>query len=78
MQGITLNTNLRLRFHPELCAKCGHNFTGGAWEPSTHASGANNRIIRRGIEGATTSDMALIAVEAAIKYERDIAKSEEE
>ena len=58
------------------CGKCGHSFAGGAWEPFTRASDANNRIIRRSVDGATASDMALIAQEAAIEYERRIAEGE--
>ena len=52
------------------CGKCGHTFAGGAWEPYTRASDANNRIIRRNADGATTADMAFIAQQAAIEYER--------
>ena len=52
------------------CGKCGHTFAGGAWEPYTRASDANNRIIRRNADGATTADMAYIAQQAAIEYER--------
>ncbi len=52
------------------CGKCGHTFAGGAWEPYTRASDANNRIIRRNAEGATTADMAFIAQQAAVEYER--------
>ena len=52
------------------CGKCGHTFAGGAWEPFTRASDANSRIIRRNADGATTADMAFIAQQAAIEYER--------
>ena len=52
------------------CKKCDHTFAGGAWEPLTRASDANNRIIRRNADGATTADMAFIAQQAAIEYER--------
>ena len=52
------------------CGKCGHTFAGGAWEPFTRASDANSRILRRSVEGATTADMAFIAQQAAIEYER--------
>ena len=44
-----------------------------AWEPFTRASDANNRILRRSVEGATTADMAFIAQEAAMNYERELA-----
>ena len=55
------------------CKKCGHTFAGGAWEPFTRASDANNRILRRSVDGATTADMAFIAQEAAMNYERELA-----
>ena len=58
------------------CSKCGHSFAGGAWEPFTRASEANNRIIRRSVDGATASDMALIAQQAALDYERKVAEGE--
>ena len=58
------------------CGKCNHSFAGGAWEPFTRASDANNRIIRRSVDGASTSDMALIAQQKAIDYERAIAEGE--
>mgnify|MGYP006085069447 FL=1 len=58
------------------CSKCDHTFAGGAWEPYTRASDANNRIIRRNADGATTADMAYIAQEAAIEYERALAAGE--
>ena len=48
-------------------------FAGGAWEPFTRASDANNRILRRSVDGATTADMAFIAQEAAMNYERELA-----
>ena len=54
-------------------AKCDHTFAGGAWEPFTRASDANNRILRRSVDGATTADMAFIAQEAAMNYERELA-----
>ncbi len=60
------------------CGKCGHNFAGGAWEPFTRASVANNRIIRRSVDGATVSDMALIAQQAAFDYELRIAEAEKD
>jgi len=52
------------------CKKCDHTFAGGVWEPFTRASDTNNRIIRRGLEGATATDMAVIASQKAIDYER--------
>ena len=52
------------------CKKCDHTFAGGVWEPFTRASDANNRIIRRGLEGATATDMAVIASQKAIEFER--------
>ena len=55
------------------CKKCDHTFAGGAWEPFTRASDANNRILRRSVDGATTADMAFIAQEAAMNYERELA-----
>ena len=58
------------------CKKCDHTFAGGVWEPFTRASDANNRIIRRGLEGATATDMAVIASQKAIEYDR--AQSEAE
>ena len=62
------------------CAKCDHTFAGGAWEPFTRASDANSRILRRSVEGATTADMAFIAQQAALDFERkaDEDTSEEE
>ena len=56
------------------CKKCGHTFAGGAWEPFTRASDTNNRILRRSVDGATTADMAYIAQEAAMRYERELAE----
>ena len=58
------------------CSKCGHKFTGGYWEPFTRATEANNRIIRRGKEGATSTDLAVIAQQAALDYERRVAEGE--
>ena len=58
------------------CSKCGHTFAGGAWDPYTRASDANNRIIRRNADGATTADMAYIAQQAAIEYERALNAGE--
>ena len=60
------------------CSKCDYTFAGGAWEPFTRASDANSRIMRRSVEGATTADMAYIAQQAAMDYERSLAESEEE
>ena len=62
------------------CKKCGHKFSGGTWEPFTRASDANSRILRRSVEGATTADMAFIAQQAALDFERKAAEdaSEEE
>ena len=54
------------------CGKCGHTFAGGAWEPFTRASETNNRIVRRNTEGATAADMAFIAQERALAYEREL------
>jgi|TARA_B100001113_G_scaffold164902_1_gene134871 large subunit ribosomal protein L37Ae len=59
------------------CKKCGHTFAGGVWEPFTRASDANNRIVRRGLEGATATDMAVIATQKAIEFERAQAEAEE-
>lgn len=56
------------------CGKCGHTFAGGAWEPFTRASETNNRIIRRNAEGATAADMAFIAQERALEYEKELAE----
>ena len=58
------------------CGKCGHTFAGGAWEPFTRASDSNNRILRRSAEGATSADMAFIAQQAALDYERRLAAGE--
>tara|TARA_B100001750_G_C15488124_1_gene589526 strand:- start:190 stop:597 length:408 start_codon:yes stop_codon:yes gene_type:complete len=60
------------------CRKCGHNFAGGVWQPFTRASDANNRIIRRSFEGATATDMAIIAQNAAIEFERTLAAEDED
>ena len=58
------------------CGKCKHTFAGGAWEPYTRASDANNRVIRRNTEGASAADMAYIATQAAVEYERARAAGE--
>jgi len=55
------------------CKKCDHTFAGGAWEPFTLPPEPNNRILRRPVAGATTADMAFIAQEAAMNYERELA-----
>ncbi len=54
------------------CKKCGHTFAGGVWEPFTRASEANHRVLRRGADGATSTDMAVIAQTRAMEYERSI------
>lgn len=58
------------------CSKCNYTFAGGAWEPFTRASDTNSRILRRSVEGATTADMAFIAQQAALDYERARAAGE--
>ena len=58
------------------CSKCDYTFAGGAWEPYTRASDANSRIIRRNADGATTADMAYIAQQKAIDYERSLVEGE--
>ena len=60
------------------CNKCDYTFAGGAWEPFTRASDANSRILRRSVEGATTADMAYIAQQAALDYERSLQESDSE
>ena len=60
-----------------VCKKCGQTFAGGVWEPFTRASDANNRIVRRGMEGATATDMAVIASQKAIEFERAQAEADE-
>ena len=57
------------------CKKCDHTFAGGVWEPFTRATVANQRIVRRSIEGATATDMAVIAQQAAVEFERQRAES---
>ncbi len=59
------------------CKKCDHTFAGGVWEPFTRATVANQRIIRRSIEGATATDMAVIAQQAAVDFERQRAEATE-
>jgi len=56
------------------CKKCEHTFSGGVWEPFTRATSANQRIVRRSLEGATATDMTVIAQQAALDYERKIAE----
>ena len=56
------------------CKKCQHKFSGGVWEPYTRASDANKRIVRSSMEGATATDMTVIAQQAALDYERKIAQ----
>ena len=56
------------------CRKCDHTFSGGVWEPYTRASDANKRIVRRSMEGATATDMAVIAQQAALDFERKISE----
>ena len=58
------------------CRKCGHICSGGVWEPFTRATDANSRITRRGMEGATATDMTVIAQQAALDYERKVAAGE--
>ena len=60
------------------CKKCGHTFAGGVWEPYTRASEANHRILRRGVEGATATDMAVIAQTRALEYEKTLAGREDD
>ena len=56
------------------CKKCSHKFTGGVWEPYTRATDANSRIIRRSTEGATATDMTIIAQQAALDYEKELSE----
>mgnify|MGYP001156844600 FL=1 len=56
------------------CRKCDHTFSGGVWEPYTRASDANKRIVRRSLEGATATDMAVIAQQAALDFERKLSE----
>ena len=56
--------------------KTQHKFSGGTWEPFTRATDANTRVIRRGMEGATATDMTVIAQQAALDYERRLAGEE--
>ena len=59
------------------CKKCNYTFTGGVWEPFTRASDANNRVVRRSMEGATATDMAVIAQQAALDFERKLVGADE-
>ena len=61
---------------PKSCRKCGYTFSGGVWEPYTRASDANKRIVRRSLEGATATDMTVIAQQAALEFERKISERE--
>jgi len=56
------------------CRKCDHKFSGGVWEPYTRASDANKRIVRRSLEGATATDMTVIAQQAALDFERKLSE----
>ena len=58
------------------CKKCDYTFSGGVWDPFTRASDANRRIVRRSLEGATATDMAVIAQQAALDYERKLSERE--
>ncbi len=60
------------------CKKCDHTFAGGVWEPFTRATVANQRIIRRSVEGATATDMAVITQQAAVEFERQRAEAAED
>ena len=60
------------------CKKCGHTFAGGVWEPYTRASEANHRILRRSTDGATSTDMAIIAQSRAMEYEKSLASNDDE
>ena len=60
------------------CKKCGHTFAGGVWEPYTRASEANHRVLRRRTDGATATDMAMIAQSRAMEYEKSLTDSEDE
>ena len=55
------------------CKKCDYTFSGGVWEPYTRASDANRRIVRRSMEGATATDMAVIEEQAALDYEKKLS-----
>ena len=51
------------------CGKCSHTFTGGAWEPFTRASNANQKITRRSMEGTSDTDLMALATQAAMDFE---------
>ena len=51
------------------CGKCNHTFSGGAWEPFTRASSANQKIVRRSMEGTAETDLIALATQAAIDFE---------
>ena len=57
-----------------VCGKCNYTFTGGAWEPFTRASTANQRIVRRSFEGTSDTDLVALATQAAMDYEAVRAK----
>ena len=59
------------------CKKCDHTFAGGVWEPFTRASEANHRVLRRGSDGATSTDMAVIAQTRAMEYERSMENQDD-
>ncbi len=56
------------------CSKCDYTFAGGAWEPFTRASTANQRIVRRSVEGSSETDLVSLAAQAAMDYETIRAK----
>ena len=60
------------------CKKCGYTFAGGVWEPYTRASEANHRVLRRSTDGATATDMAIIAQSRAMEYEKSLTDSDDE
>ena len=47
-------------------------------EPYTRASEANHRVLRRSTDGATVTDMAIIAQSRAMEYEKSLADSDVE
>ena len=51
---------------------------GGVWEPYTRASEANHRVLRRSTDGATATDMAMIAQSRAMEYEKSLTDSDDE
>ena len=74
LPGLSISKSFRKSVGIWHCSKCDYTFAGGAWEPFTRASDANSRIMRRSVEGATTADMAFIAQQAAMDYERSLAE----